>query len=74
MAKKRRKEGGEQAEYFSASPKERGRKRRKQAELFRKNVRQTSGIFLVQARKKGRRREREKRKAQIENKDEQKGT
>ena len=36
---------GKQAEYFSASPKERGLKRKKQAELFRRNVRRTSRIF-----------------------------
>ena len=57
MAKKSRKEGDERGKAGGAVQKERGANK---------------GTILVQARKKDKRMEREKRRAQIENGDEQK--
>ena len=68
--KKKRKEGGKQAEYFSASPKERG-EREKAGGAVQKERGANKGNIFVQPPKKGRRIGREKRRAQIENEDEQ---
>ena len=44
-AKKRRKEGGEQAEYFSASPKERQTKGERKAQNINREQRRTKRVL-----------------------------